>query len=72
LTIGDFHFFIEDQPWKKPHELLAHCVNGKVFYVIVGSSGAALTGLQFVVMALIAEMKDQALGERSARSALRR
>jgi hypothetical protein len=25
------------------------------FYVIVGSSGAALTGLQFVVMALIAE-----------------
>jgi hypothetical protein len=26
------------------------------FYVIVGSSGAALTGLQFVVMALVAEM----------------
>ena len=25
------------------------------FYVIVGSSGAALTGLQFVVIALIAE-----------------
>src|SRR4029079_13856979 len=25
------------------------------FYVIVGSSGAALTGLQFVVMALIAD-----------------
>jgi len=25
------------------------------FYVIVGSSGAALTGLQFVVMALVAE-----------------
>lgn len=27
------------------------------FYVIVGSSGAALTGLQFVVIALIAESK---------------
>src|SRR5260370_1026529 len=27
------------------------------FYVIVGSSGAALTGLQFVVMALIAEFR---------------
>lgn len=26
------------------------------FYVIVGSSGAALTGLQFVVIALVAEM----------------
>jgi hypothetical protein len=26
------------------------------FYVIVGSSGAALTGLQFVVMALVAEI----------------
>jgi hypothetical protein len=30
------------------------------FYVIVGSSGAALTGLQFVVIALIAESKRQA------------
>ncbi len=29
------------------------------FYVIVGSSGAALTGLQFVVIALIAEAKTQ-------------
>ena len=29
------------------------------FYVIVGSSGAALTGLQFVVIALIAEGKTQ-------------
>jgi hypothetical protein len=28
------------------------------FYVIVGSSGAALTGLQFVVIALIAESKQ--------------
>ena len=26
------------------------------FYVIVGSSGAALTGLQFVVIALVADM----------------
>ncbi len=30
------------------------------FYVIVGSSGAALTGLQFVVIALIAESKARA------------
>jgi hypothetical protein len=29
------------------------------FYVIVGSSGAALTGLQFVVIALIAESKTR-------------
>ena|SRR5213078_3370421 len=29
------------------------------FYVIVGSSGAALTGLQFVVMALVAESSKQ-------------
>jgi hypothetical protein len=29
------------------------------FYVIVGSSGAALTGLQFVVIALIAELPRQ-------------
>lgn len=28
------------------------------FYVIVGSSGAALTGLQFVVIALIAESRS--------------
>jgi len=33
------------------------------FYVIVGSSGAALTGLQFVVMALVAEIP----GRRSSR-----
>jgi len=30
------------------------------FYVIVGSSGAALTGLQFVVIVLIAEVWDRA------------
>ena len=29
------------------------------FYVIIGSSGAALTGLQFVVIALIAESRAQ-------------
>lgn len=33
-------------PWLEPWES---------FYVIVGSSGAALTGLQFVVMALVAD-----------------
>ena len=32
------------------------------FYVIVGSSGAALTGLQFVVMALIAESRRPSTG----------
>jgi hypothetical protein len=31
----------------------------ETFYVIVGSSGAALTGLQFVVIALVAETKRQ-------------
>jgi hypothetical protein len=32
------------------------------FYVIVGSSGAALTGLQFVVIALIAESRARSTG----------
>ena len=32
------------------------------FYVIVGSSGAALTGLQFVVLALIAESRRRSTG----------
>src|SRR5438045_3392648 len=36
------------------------------FYVIVGSSGAALTGLQFVVMALIAEAGAQSSGREIA------
>jgi hypothetical protein len=31
----------------------------QTFYVIVGSSGAALTGLQFVVMALVAESRSR-------------
>ena len=33
------------------------------FYVIVGSSGAALTGLQFVVMALVAEAQRKGSSE---------
>jgi hypothetical protein len=33
------------------------------FYVIVGSSGAALTGLQFVVMALVAESRRKSSPE---------
>ena len=33
------------------------------FYVIVGSSGAALTGLQFVVMALIADSKKRSTSQ---------
>src|SRR2546427_13161318 len=36
------------------------------FYVIVGSSGAALTGLQFVVIALIAESRKQSTGREVA------
>jgi hypothetical protein len=32
----------------------------ETFYVIIGSSGAALTGLQFVVIALVAESKRRA------------
>jgi hypothetical protein len=38
------------------HELLSHWEN---FYVIVGSSAAALTGLQFVVIALSSERLQQ-------------
>lgn len=36
------------------------------FYVIVGSSAGALTGLQFVVMALIADMKRRASNDQIA------
>jgi hypothetical protein len=38
-----------------PEATLPLLVAWESFYVIVGSSGAALTGLQFVVMALVAE-----------------
>jgi len=38
----------------------------ETFYVIVGSSAAALTGLQFVVMALIAEARVQSSGQEIA------
>ncbi len=40
--------------------LLASLQNWTNFYVIVGSSAGALTGLQFVVMALVAEARGQA------------
>src|ERR671935_1501493 len=33
------------------------------FYVIVGSSGAALTGLQFVVIALVADVQPRGSAE---------
>src|SRR5205085_844608 len=33
------------------------------FYVIIGSSAAALTGLQFVVIALVAEMRQPSKSE---------
>src|SRR6185295_10889989 len=39
------------------HSLLAAW---ETFYVIIGSSGAALTGLQFVVIALVAESPRRA------------
>ena len=34
----------------------------ETFYVIAGSAGAALTGLQFVVMALVAESGRRSTG----------
>jgi len=37
----------------------AHLSGWESFYIIVGSSGGALTGLQFVVMALIREARPQ-------------
>ena len=40
--------------------LLASLQNWTNFYVIVGSSAGALTGLQFVVMALVTEARSQA------------
>jgi hypothetical protein len=39
----------------EPNVLLFPLAAWESFYVIVGSSGAALTGLQFVVIALVAE-----------------
>ena len=35
----------------------------ETFYVIVGSAGGGLTGLQFVVMSLIAEKRPQTTSE---------
>jgi hypothetical protein len=37
----------------------SYLANWESFYVIVGSSGAALTGLQFVVIALVAESEQR-------------
>jgi len=36
------------------------------FYVIIGSSGGALTGLQFVVMTLVAESPPRGMAEAGA------
>lgn len=41
------------------HEAVSPLAAWESFYVIVGSSAAALTGLQFVVMALIADSERQ-------------
>lgn len=47
------------------HEAIAsHLSAWESFYVIVGSSAAALTGLQFVVIALVAETERIASGPR--------
>jgi hypothetical protein len=41
------------------HEAVsAHLAAWESFYIIVGSSAGALTGLQFVVMALVAEARQ--------------
>jgi hypothetical protein len=46
------------------HEALTPALaHWESFYVIVGSSGAALTGLQFVVIALIAESRRRSTSE---------
>ena len=42
------------------------------YYVIVGSSGAALVGLQFVVLTLIAERRALASRDRARASKLNR
>ena len=39
------------------HEAVSPLAAWESFYVIVGSSAAALTGLQFVVMTLIAQIR---------------
>ncbi|PYP79820.1 MAG: hypothetical protein DMD35_06805 [Gemmatimonadetes bacterium] len=43
-----------------PETILAPLAGWESYYVIVGSSAAALTGLQFVVMALVAEVSSRA------------
>jgi hypothetical protein len=57
LSIYDLRFTIYDTSMEAAHSPLALW---ETFYVIVGSSGAALTGLQFVVIALIAESRAEA------------
>jgi hypothetical protein len=44
------------------HEMASPIAAWESFYVIVGSSAAALTGLQFVVIALIADSRRQSTG----------
>jgi hypothetical protein len=44
------------------HEMASPIAAWESFYVIVGSSAAALTGLQFVVMALVADSGRQSSG----------
>jgi hypothetical protein len=53
-----FPFTIYDLPYLAMQELAGSPLAAwETFYVIVGSSGAALTGLQFVVIALVAESR---------------
>jgi hypothetical protein len=46
--------------------VLAPLSSWESFYVIVGSSAAALTGLQFVVIALVADLRQSSMREVSA------
>src|SRR5690348_2927772 len=48
-------YFIEESIMQETARALSDLNEWGSFYVVVGSSGAALTGLQFVVMALIAQ-----------------
>lgn len=54
------------------HAALSPLAAWESFYVIVGSSAAALTGLQFVVIVLAAEMDALGSGSGPAHSAPRR
>jgi hypothetical protein len=57
FTLHYLGFTIYDSPVMEPHSPLAAW---QTFFFLAGSSGAGLTGLQFVVIALIAESSRRA------------